>query len=206
MNHHLQSGDAPSSLLWGRFEADTLARYPGAAYALSPDLRLTYMNPAWFRFARDNGASPAFFNRWREGASIMDAVPQVLREFYQALFQRAIAERHRRTPIQFAYECSSRDWFRLFVMSLYPVEPTGELLVVNAPRIIHDHAAVLSRSQAYEDANGLVTQCAHCRCVRAPQDPERWDWIPEWVENFPANTSHGLCPICFDYYYPARRR
>ena len=206
MNHRFRPVDVPSLRPWGHFEVDTLARYPGSAYALSADLRLTYMNPAWFRFARDNGATQAFFDRWRVGASIMDAVPQVLREFYLALYQRAIAERHRRTPIQFAYECSSPGQFRLFVMSIYPVEPTGNLLVVNAPRIIHDHEAVPLRPQDYQDANGLITQCAHCRCVRSPQDPERWEWIPEWVEHFPANTSHGLCPVCFDYYYPAARR
>lgn len=189
-----------------RFATAALALHPGSVYALSRDLRLTYMNPAWFRFARENGAGEEFFDRWRQGTPVLDAVPEVLRDFYRELFEEAMRETGLRRPIQFPYECSSPGLFRLFVMSLYPIESGGGLVVVNSPRVVHAHApsdhVETDRLWAYQNANGLITQCAHCRCVQDPENPEQWHWVQAWVAHFPENTSHSLCPPCFEHYYP----
>ena len=55
----------------------------------------------------------------------------------------------------------------------------------------------------YLDASGLVIQCAHCRKVRNQQRPGGWDWVPVLVAQTYPMTSHGLCPACLDFYFPA---
>ena len=78
-------------------------------------------------------------------------------------------------------------------------------------RIERPHAA--SEAEAppdtttYFDANGILHQCSHCRRVQNLVAEGAWDWVPEWVEEIPRNTSHTICPPCFEYYYrsPARR-
>lgn len=57
------------------------------------------------------------------------------------------------------------------------------------------------------DATGLVTQCMHCRRVRAPVEPERWDFVPAFVAQAPEPVSHGMCGPCFEVYYrPLQQR
>jgi len=77
-----------------RYRIAELEEHAGAIYGLTPDFRLAYMNPAWFRFAEVNG---------------------------------------------------------------------GE------PRI----------------------------------STERGDWIPDWVTTSPKAASHGICPTCYRFHYPA---
>lgn len=79
-------------------------------YALSADLRLLYFNPAWFRFARDNGGEPALSTRFPVGTSILAALDASLCEFYldawQTVLQTGKVWEH-------VYECSSDRTFRL---------------------------------------------------------------------------------------------
>ncbi|MDQ3034620.1 MAG: hypothetical protein M3Y87_19580 [Myxococcota bacterium] len=55
----------------------------------------------------------------------------------------------------------------------------------------------------YRDPNGMLVQCSHCRRVRRG-DPSvtAWDWVPEYVARPQPRTSHGLCAVCLDFYYP----
>jgi hypothetical protein len=56
----------------------------------------------------------------------------------------------------------------------------------------------------YRDDQGVLCQCGHCRRVRrAGHDSAQWDWVPDYVAQPPADTSHGLCPLCTQYYFPA---
>jgi hypothetical protein len=36
-------------------------------------------------------------------------------------------------------------------------------------------------------------------------EPDIWDWVPGFLARLPENLTHGLCPICFRYYYPQGR-
>gem|GEM_PF-7135292 len=47
-----------------------------------------------------------------------------------------------------------------------------------------------------------IVQCIHCRRTKRPTAGSNWDWIPEWINSFPENTSHGLCEPCYGYFYP----
>ena len=44
---------------------------------------------------------------------------------------------------------------------------------------------------------------AHCRRVRRVRDGEHWDWVPAFVRTPAPSTTHGLCPLCFELYYPS---
>lgn len=67
----------------------------------------------------------------------------------------------------------------------------------------HEDSGLPPLSSMYQDGKGLVVMCSHCRRTRrAAQVPEQWDWVPEYVAMPAANTSHSLCPVCLDYYYP----
>jgi hypothetical protein len=96
--------------------------------------------------------------------------------------------------------------YRRYVMQVYALEHGAGFLVVNSLLIerAHDPLAAVpaQREEDYRDENGLLCQCSHCRRYRCMRVAERWDWIPAWVRRQPARTSHGLCRVCFDYYYP----
>ena len=55
------------------------------------------------------------------------------------------------------------------------------------------------------DQNGMITQCAYCRMVKNYEHPERWDWVPAWIQKCPTNTSHTVWRTCFSYYFNAPR-
>lgn len=50
--------------------------------------------------------------------------------------------------------------------------------------------------------NAIVHQCCHCRRIRHPEAPGRWDWVPALVATPSPRTSHTLCAACLDFYYP----
>jgi hypothetical protein len=166
-------------------------RQGDTVYALSGEHRLVYVNPAWERFARENGAD------WPHaslslGASVMEATPEVLRAFYRELFESA---RRSGAPVDHDYECSSPRTFRKLRMRVYPLQPAG-WLVTNSV-VVESLAPAPDTAPPegdYLDERGVITMCSHCRRTRRAdvQSQERWDWIPAWVGRIPERTSHGL--------------
>ncbi|MDZ7826889.1 MAG: hypothetical protein U5R48_13845 [Gammaproteobacteria bacterium] len=70
---------------------------------------------------------------------------------------------------------------------------------------LHDpetHSPSAPEPASYLDEHGLLHQCAHCRRMANQTEPARWDWVPAWVEAPPPNLSHGICPLCLEYYFP----
>ena len=179
------------------FDLDALREEPSTVYALSPDLRIEYVNNAWNRFALANGAQ-WHAGEWGIGCSVMNAVPAILRPFHQRPFERALAERG---VLEHDYECSSATRARRFRMRLLPRE-AGGLLVVHSLRHSADQPEGASPllDPAYRRL-GMLSQCAHCRRVQRANEPGTWDWVPAYVERPQPMTSHGLCRPCLDYYY-----
>jgi hypothetical protein len=56
-----------------------LEDHPHTVYGVWSDLTLAYMNPAWFAFARRNGAEQSVPSAWSIGRSTIDAVVNTLR-------------------------------------------------------------------------------------------------------------------------------
>jgi hypothetical protein len=178
----------------------TLEADPSTIYALTRDARIAWTNPAWDRFALDNGATWEA-GAWGPGSALGDAIPEVLRIFYEQLHERA---KHAADPVEHDYECSSPTVRRTFRMRLLRCT-SGALVVVNALRREQPHEGGAGPDDAalYVGAEGLVVQCSHCRRVRRVLDPDVWEWAPSFVSAPEERlVSHGLCRICFDYHYP----
>ena len=185
------------------YQLADLEKHHGSIYGLWPDLRLAYVNPAWHRFAAENGGEPAISTRWKLGACILDAFSQDLGSYYRTAYNRCLELGE---PWEHQYECSSKDRYRRFHQTVYPLGRSG-LLVVNSlvVELPHDPAERSPRGPdepVYRDGYGLIHQCAHCRRVQNLRTAQRWDWVPAWVERIPSPTSHTFCPACFGYYYP----
>jgi hypothetical protein len=169
------------------------------AYVLSADLRITRTNRGWRAFAHDNDGDDVLA-RWGLGSSLMDALPEVLRDFYIRGFAEAL-----RTGLvwQHDYECSSPRALRRFRMFAFPASP-DTILVQHARLVEEPHPATPCAAEAgeYEDAFGLVSVCANCRRVRNRRHPGRWDWVPVWVAQPHPRTTHGLCEPCLEFHHP----
>jgi len=180
-----------------------LDAHAGAIYGIWADFRLAYLNPGWFRFAAENGGEPAISARWGLGASILDAIPSGLRECYRDHYRRCLDSGE---IWSHEYECSSDLSYRRLHQVVYPLGGGDGLLVSNAVRVERGHDSALRPTQlgddrVYRDRDGIVHQCAICRRVKNLREPERWDWVPEWVRRMPEFSSHGYCPACFGDFF-----
>ena len=190
--------------LLGRRNFADLETHAGTIYGVWKDYRLAYMNPAWFRFAKENEGEPGISTDWGIGQSIMDCLSGEIKEFYASKFKTCLDSN---SVWHHEYECSSDTIYRKFHQIVYPLGQREGLLFVNSLIVAsaHDatHRAVEKIDEAsYRDVNGFICQCAFCRRVKNYQEDERWDWIPEWVKHCPKDTSHTFCPACFRHYYP----
>lgn len=176
---------------------------PATIYALDEDLKIVRCNPAWDRFANENGAAePSRSSVF--GIYIMDVVPAVLHDFYASAY---VAVRRFQREWWHVFDCSSANTLRSFQMRILPGDPWG-LVVINtllreAPS---DEKTVVEPLQHYADADGVVTMCAHCRRVEHLTQPGRWDWVPFLLNANQALVKPGLCEFCVAYHYPGRSR
>ncbi len=187
------------------YDLDELDTHAGSIYALDSDLTVVYYNEGYRSFARQNGAIRLIERRWGLGSNWLEALPGCLRTFYEDALRQCMSGG---SVWEHEYECSSAETFRRFHQRAYPLGEQGGVLIVNSLVVETPHDPLLRRSHApdspsYADEHGFIHQCAHCRRISVPRDANRWDWIPAWVAKAPAPVSHGLCPVCLDYYYPA---
>lgn len=184
------------------FDISTLDAMSATAVGLWPDGRIAYLNPAWLRFGATNGA-PSSAGTGGLGIDLRLAAPPVLQPFYAQLFAKAIAT----GEVQgHDYECSSPDVHRTFRMAVYPCA-TGALVIVHSLLREAPHAdqAMPPLERLYRNEHGLIVQCSNCRRIRRPGADEEgrttWDWVPAYVAQMPPKTSHGICPLCAQFYY-----
>jgi hypothetical protein len=169
-------------------------------YMLDADLRLLYCNKAWDEFAEHNGG--AHLRRIDQlGNSVLDAISEPLKTFYGTVFARSLAEQQRWEHL---YECSSPECYREFHMQVLPLRAPSRLLIVNSLVVekAHDRIRLPPLTAVYRTTGGVIGMCMHCRRTRRIDEPDTWDWVPEFLARPPANLSHGICPTCFQYYYP----
>lgn len=185
-----------------RFEIESLDAPAETIYALDSEGRLAFLNRGWDDFARANGAAWAP-GAWDLGCRAIDAVPEVLRPFYEDLFARAASVGE---PLDHEYECSSPETERRFVMRVFPLPRRSGFLVTNTLRLELPRAS--GRARAIPDelrrADGSIVMCAHCRRTQRA-DGSAWVWVDAWVERPPTAASHGLCSVCFEHHYPRSR-
>lgn len=188
-------------------DAEELDGHPESIFAIDADGRLIYVNEGWHQFADANGGQPQIADSWGIGASYFAAVPEVLEPFYRRLFRQAPDYATAARPLAHCYQCSTPTLYREFNMLIYTLpERQGHLvvnsLVVERPHDPQTHSPGDPDRVDYVDEGGFIHQCAHCRRIQHQRGEARWDWVPAWVDEPPANTSHGICPVCLDYYFP----
>jgi hypothetical protein len=168
-------------------------------YLLDNNLRIAYCNRAWDEFADRNGG--VMLQRTGQvGRRVLDSIAEPLKMFYKSTFERVLMERQ---PWEHLYECSSPGLYREFHMQVLPV--LGPCLVVVNSLVVekpHERIARFPLTALYRTNRGVVSMCMHCRRTRRSEEPEVWDWVPDFVASPPPGVSHGLCPTCFYYYYP----
>jgi hypothetical protein len=111
-------------------------------------------------------------------------------------------------PLLHDYECSSPQHYRRFTLSLYPLRAAKGLLLGHSLRVERPWGSEARKSaagSAYVGQDGMVRQCANCRRIQVAGEEQQWHYVPEWIRSSPPKTSHGLCLICLDYYYPGSR-
>ncbi len=188
------------------FVLEQLESHPSSIFGLFPEGQIAYVNPAWVHFALENGAlttGPA--SEWI-GQRYLDVIVEPLKPFYEQLFSLAPDAGSDVQPVSHVYECSTPTVFRQFAMKVYGLAKGEGFIVVNTlvasrPHDLRSRVAQPPNRALYASADGIISQCAHCRLVRRA-DGSRWDWVPAWIEQLPVGMSHGVCEVCFGYYYP----
>jgi hypothetical protein len=181
----------------------TLEDDPSTIFALSKKLELTYLNPAWFTFAKANHAEPGISEDYPVGTSVAEAMSEPFRDFYLGIYARILKKG---TVWEHDHECSSPEAYRVFHEIAYPQHGLEGILVINSLLLENVHpdterAAMPPVEDHYRLPNGLITQCSYCRRFDRAVAPAVWDWVPDWISNPPTNISHSLCRICYDYYF-----
>jgi hypothetical protein len=186
--------------LLGEIPAAALEQDPSVIFALDSTLHITYCNAAWDHFAAANGG-PGLVRPAPIGRPLLAYINGPLAGYYGGALRHVLKTG---APWRHTYECSSRATFRKFLMHVFPVRKTQGLLVVNSLRMERPHELSHDRIGAgdYRTSEGVVVMCSHCRRAQRRGSPDQWDWVPEYVEHLPPNTSHGLCNLCLEYYYP----
>ncbi len=187
----------------GEIPAAALEQDRSVIFALDSALRIIYCNAAWDAFASANGGGPDLRRPGPLGQRLLDFVHGPVAEYYEAAYRRALETGE---PWRHVYECSSASTFRKFALQVLPMKRARTLLVVNSICVErpHEPARGKAREEEYLFTDGLVVMCSHCRRTKRTHGSEQWDWVPEYVEHLPPFTSHGLCGVCWAYYYPNR--
>lgn len=184
------------------FRSETLDGHDQSVVGIRPGGEIAYVNPAYFRFAAENGGDRVPIE-WSLGANLFEAIRGPQRGFYEDNLGACLTNEE---PWSHEYECSSREILRRYHMHAYPLRGAG-LLLVHSLVVATPHEASRDpvrhpRVEYYRDGNGLIHQCYYCRRVRRQVDGAGWDWVPDWVETPPPETSGALCETCFEYHFP----
>jgi len=168
-----------------------------AACLLDADLRIVYCNPAWDQFALANQGEQAQ-SRFVIGSRITDFIPLGLMPFYERVFAEA-----RRAVVEFNYLCPSPELSRGFRVQVMPLRPEGGFAMIHSLQVEERSLCAPSANPAahYVHTNGFVRLCSHCRRACRVDDAGQWDWVPAYLSQTRIKVTHGLCPVCLEYFY-----
>jgi hypothetical protein len=167
-----------------------LEHSPSFSYILDSQLRIVYCNPGWNRFVECNGA-PELTREEVVGSDVFGSIPDTVKAFYSDAFSYVLS---RKEVWEGTYECNSATFFHMHRMRVRLLKPKNWFLVTNA---LHSNSGGNDAS-AYA-TSGRVIICAQCRCARRVDNPNQWDFVPEYTHprlNYAIVGSEELCPVC----------
>lgn len=178
------------------FDFETLERDASCIYGIARDLTINYVNPAWHRFAQENGGRPDYDPL---GRHVTDAMHEPHKSYFNAVYTGLFESGQ---VWQHEYDCSSDSVCRMFHQTVYPLRNRSSLLVVHSLRLAMEEARQPGRDiwASYVEHTGMVTSCVHCKRVRDVRENEKWDYLPQ-RRQAAGQISHSLCQICYDYFY-----
>jgi hypothetical protein len=178
----------------------TLKTSEQVSYVLDSSLNLVCHNKAWDKFALEN-SGPELAGQGSIGTNLLEVTDESLRPFYHEAFNKVTRTK---AVWEWMYECSSPESLRKFLMRVHPIEPDGWFLVTNNLVLEREHLPGKPNSvKDYVNAHGLIQVCVHCRCSKRVTPPERWDSVGAHLKPERTGVTHGLCPICREYFYPS---
>jgi CheY-like chemotaxis protein len=191
----LSTTDDAARNLAKRFDLAALDAEASTMVIVSGGGSILWVNAAWHAFGVANGATPEAIAR---GVGYFEAVQGELRTWILDAAARCSASGE---VFENDYECSSPTVERKFRMRMMPVSEAG-LLIEHSLRLESPHTGVAEEPDPanYRSDDGLIVMCSNCRRVRR-FDKTSWDWVPTWVAVQPERVSHGLCFVCFKFYY-----
>jgi len=177
---------------------DVLESCPDPCFTVSESLDITYCNQAWDQFALLNHGGPEALRAQVVSRNLLDFIPDDIKKYHAGLFTTARALGQ---PVSHDYECSSATLFRLYRMQIYPLD--NGFAVINSLRVEHPHdrTPVEPNEALYRNSAGMIRMCANCGRTSRADDPTVWEWVPDYVDHIRENTTHGVCPLCLEYYY-----
>lgn len=185
---------------------DTLEEHPSAVYALSDSGRIIYVNPAYLRFAEQNGV-PDLLERFPLGTPVTDFVPSSLSSSYLQKYHQVMKKGE---VWSLDYDCSSPESLRTFHQSNFPLKNGTGVVIINWLRVEVSRAPAAEKVDValYLQDDGFVHQCCNCKNVLRRGEEGYWETVETWRCQVPLNTSHTICPVCFEYYWrwPAEKQ
>ena len=196
----LMAGIGESRTLPPELPGEILEAAPYACFVLTDALAFVYCNAAWDRFALQNGGGVQVLAAQIISRNLLDFIPSELKDYHTDLFVKA---RSLGRSVSHDYECSSPAAFRRFRMHIYPMQAGRGFAVINSLTVErpHDRVSWAPDDGVYRNSNGLIRMCANCRRTNRVGRPDAWDWVPAYMEHTRRDITHGVCPVCEEYYY-----
>ncbi len=194
---------------------EALAREGEPAYLLDRRGVVRFVNDAWDRAARADGAPQSVHAASVVGTDWLGGIQGKARRYYAALLSRALAMPASSPPRALVHLTESNSPVSVRVVSHRFVPLHGErgesadfVLVVHAPVVetkVEGHYPVIREAGArYLQGDGAVLQCSSCRRTRTGAGlagEGGWEFAPELILSAPEGTRWHVCPDCRVRYY-----
>lgn len=179
---------------------------------LGLDGTIGFLNREWTLCSVRDGDPPGCRAEAVLGRSYLDFVVGPLRAKVAEAFERAAALPSEFGAIWLHGECNSVRECRILTTRISMLRSNGTegdstgFLVLHSLRVVGAlsdfYALVQPDLEAWRGERGLILQCGCCRRVREPATAQ-WSMCVQLLEHSAEGTSHGLCELCLETYYPA---
>ncbi|EAR00359.1 hypothetical protein [Maribacter sp. HTCC2170] len=187
----------------GGFDFNVLEKSRFSICALSNKLKFIYVNHDWCRFAENNGHVKLISDEKVLGTSALRLFKGIrLKLYFRKNYKKVISSGE---IWHHQYENIEKTKHRLLHQSVYPLDNKSGILIIHSevyklPMSNMNYETFHIIEERYFQSNGHIVQCSNCRHTQRADQPEIWDWVPDWVEKLPANYSLSICPTCEHLY------